>query len=100
MAHEKRKDNVAKLMKQLKNKNIKVDVSWDDRGDIWYNHDKSWRMTNDIDRYEYHTIIQDDAVLCDNFLDNIYKELAKGYDVYNWYIGTARPLQEYANKGE
>jgi hypothetical protein len=85
MAHPKRKENVDLIVKTLKNKNVKINVSYDDVGCIWYNHRKSWELIDDIDRYDYHTVIQDDAIISKDFIKNMYDELEKGYDVYNRY---------------
>lgn len=99
MAHPVRENFVDELVASL---DRPVPVHWDlagpptSQGDQrWRNGDGAWRMYDpDAD---WHVVIQDDAIVCEDFLAGFEKALAHVPDsnaqVVSAYVGSKRPSQ-------
>lgn len=61
MAHPSRKRYFPYLFKKLGNSPISIDGGWG----IWENAKKAWKLFDP--KANYHTVIQDDALICNNF---------------------------------
>lgn len=59
MAHPKRKEWAEELSKELK-----CPIYYDTDNTIWNTCKGAWKLATDSD---YHFVIQDDAILCNNF---------------------------------
>jgi hypothetical protein len=63
MAHPKRKDFIPYLQEKLG----KCPVSFDEGFGLWENAKHAWKMYDP--KADYHLVIQDDAIICDNFME-------------------------------
>lgn len=83
MAHPKRKEWAEELAKTLN-----CSIVWDERNDIWDTARRAWlELSND--ECEFGVVIQDDAILCDNFIEEVHKLVIKTYHyrtIYQLYI--------------
>jgi len=99
MAHPSREKHFEYLKERLGNPKFSIDV--DSKGLIW-NCERAWKMY-DLDS-DYHVVIQDDAIVCDNFKERAEKIIEKeikdrGEMVFNFYYGTREMLKKEAEEG-
>lgn len=86
MAHPKRKEWAEELSKQL----LDAPIIYDEKQNIWDTCRRSW-LLYDRDA-EYHLVIQDDAILCYNFIEKAKQVLRTGKIfnedyIYSFYAG-------------
>jgi len=99
MAHPSREKYFGYLKEKLSNPKFSIDV--DSKGLLW-NCVNSWKM-HDLDS-DYHVVIQDDAIVCDDFknrAEKIIEEVIKkhGKIAFNFYYGTRGAMKEEAFAG-
>jgi len=83
MAHPRRKEMVEELLKQLP----ATQVAWDTDNNVWHTCRASWELYDKT--ADYHVVIQDDALVCDDFITKaieILKSLEKP-QVVCFYVG-------------
>ena len=101
MAHPKRAKYVNIIMKKLSDEydgSFNYTVVWDEKNSIHDTWKRSWETRNkDAD---YHLVIQDDAVLCDNFIEKVYKYLNIGLPAYNFHCRKRTDLMKQAEKAK
>lgn len=79
MAHKKRKHLIPYLHEKLG----KVPVIWDRKNNLWDTCRRAWLAYDP--KYEYHCVIQDDALVTDNFYKKAEKFLT-GDRVISFYL--------------
>ncbi|MEO5915556.1 MAG: hypothetical protein ABIS50_15085 [Luteolibacter sp.] len=91
MSHPSRRDMVAGLLDQLGD----VPVSEDNGRGLIENCDRAWQMAGDAD---WHVVIQDDAILCDDFLTRAREFLAtlEAPRLVSFYHGNKRSTRDKA----
>lgn len=77
MAVESRKEHADSVLKEVMDNNTSK-IIYDDKGingggNPWYNAKRCWLTDTDAD---YQMVIQDDAILCTDFLEYVYKCIA------------------------
>ena len=89
MAHPDRAWMVDELSDAL---GVDHTVHWDRRGDRWETGSRAWSAADK--RAKWHVVIQDDAILCDDFTDRVFSflETRKSQPV-SFYLGAGRPRQ-------
>lgn len=87
MAHPSRKH----LIPYLKEKLGDIPVSMDTDNNIWHTCREAWRLA-DLSK-DYHFVIQDDAIICDDFHKKLSDLINNGEHVYNLYLGRPRMIQ-------
>jgi len=96
MAHPSRKELVDKLLKIIPN----TPISWDKKNNIWDTCKRAWKLYDP--NSDFHLVIQDDAILCKDFLKEIEKFPIEDR-VYSLYIGNRpkfkRSLKKAKRKG-
>jgi hypothetical protein len=76
-----------------------VFISMDQGEGIWENRKRA-SLAYDKEA-THHVVIQDDAIICENFLDLAEKEIEKRPDhAFSFYFGNRRNMQEKAKIGE
>jgi hypothetical protein len=100
MAHPQR----AGFIDGLREKLGPVPVSFDEGIGIWENCKRSWRL-HPMDS-EYHTVIQDDAIVCDHFQSMAVSAIRDARSVtgsdwpaLSFFFGKRKMMQEVAKKG-
>lgn len=73
--------NIKKIQNDL---GAGVPYSLDDTGNLWENCKSAWRMYSPA--ADFHLVLQDDAVLCPNFIKELTTVLEPG-KVYSLYFG-------------
>jgi hypothetical protein len=86
MAHPKRKDWAEQI-----SKDIGCNITWDQIND---RHDTGLRAIKSCDlEADWHVVVQDDVILCDNFVETVYNSLR--------YVPTTSPVGfYYGGKGK
>jgi len=81
MIHPKRE----KYLSYLKNNIPDLKVNWDEGKGVWDTARRAW-LSYDPDK-EFQCVIQDDVILCNDFVDKVEKLVEKGDEyVYNLFI--------------
>jgi hypothetical protein len=93
MAHPKRKGMVDDLLKIIPN----TPVAWDRKNNIWDTCKRAWQLYNP--NADFHLVIQDDAILCKDFLNEINKFPNKDR-VYSLYIGNREKFKKSLEKAK
>lgn len=79
MAHESRQEFFPYLAERLGNPPFSIDKAWPENIGLWANCRRAWMMHDP--EAVYHVVIQDDAIVCDNFkeraFDAIYSAIRK-----------------------
>lgn len=82
MAHPKREDHIDYLHKQLG----PVPVAWDRKDSVWDTAKRAWDLHGD--QSAYHVVVQDDAIICDDFYERLQSIiLAYPDSAYCLYMG-------------
>lgn len=90
VAHPSRIPQSRELHKQLPYSAVTVDYEGVGNGE---NHLRCWREVAQKDA-DWYTVIEDDAILCDNFLRHLGEAQEQApTDVVSWYVGTGRPTR-------
>ncbi len=97
MAHPSREKYFGYLKKQLGNSPISIDTGFG----IWENCKRAWRMHNpDAD---WHVVIQDDALVCENFRSMAEKIIDSNRHhkniMFNFYFGNRKAFKDIAAQG-
>lgn len=97
MAHESRAKHFDYLKKHLGDVPFSIDDNKQKLG-TWGNCKRAWSLRDKTK--DYHLVIQDDAVLCDNFMEKVSEfinkypnesyQLFRGKKRQSWAIGTAK----------
>lgn len=98
MAHPKRKEAAEALADRLKQYPFKnVNISFAGADDS--SHEAEWdngrrALEHGIGQGEWHVVIQDDAILCPNFYDNLVGAInaVPTKSLISLYTGTSRPM--------
>lgn len=93
MAHPKRKARAEALATELKSYSfMDVAVVYDEINDEWHTGKRA--LQRGVNKGEWHTVIQDDAILTPNFYENIEGAVKalKEKSLISLYTGTSRPL--------
>lgn len=93
MAHPKRREQATALYLELVNYPFAdVSVTWDEQNNEWHTGERA--MRRGADRGDWHVVIQDDAILCADFFDNLAAALRVVPErvLVSLYTGTGRPL--------
>ena len=69
MAHPRRREMVTELLKQLPD----TPVFWDTDNNLWHTCKGAWLMHDPT--ADYHVVLQDDALLCDDFMQRATETL-------------------------
>lgn len=96
MAHPSRKDFVDYLHGRLGN----IPVSFDEGCGVWENCKRAWRL-HDPDA-DFHCVIQDDAIICDDFHMLATLAIQTGWDkgcATSLFFGKRTPLINEARRG-
>ena len=96
MAHPSRKEFFTYLKERLGD----VPISIDEGCGIWENCKQDWRLHDP--KADYHIVIQDDAIVCDNFIELATKAITDGKEkgcVTSLFFGKRKLLQDIAEKG-
>lgn len=94
VAHTNRHTQAANLSHQLGN----ASIAWDD-GQLGegLNHDRAWRIAATQSKANYGVVLEDDAILTENFLQQAALALAEApAPIVSFYTGTSRPPQYQA----
>lgn len=97
MAHPTRQKHVLQYMKpRLSSPKIRFNINWDynSRGS-WWNAKECWRMA----RGTHHMVIQDDAILADDFVEGVLLALEANPDVPVCWYGNDSVLDRAAKAG-
>lgn len=102
MAHPSRENFIPYLKEKLGNVPVSMDTR--SRGLIW-NCLNAWKMFDQT--ADYHLVVQDDAIICDNFMERAIKTIEdfnKGYIpsplvCFNFYYGTRVAFRAEAAEG-
>jgi len=85
----------------LKSKLGDVPLSMDNGIGIWANCKQAWRLHNP--EAEWHVVIQDDAIVCDDFLRKAENEIMKaeelGCDYANFFFGKRKLMDVHQKFG-
>ena len=94
MAHPSREKYFDYLKRKLGNPKFSVDKGWG----LWENCKRSWQLYNP--KLEYHLVVQDDAIICDDFIKKAEEVIikAKGKAI-SFYYGYRGNLIREAAKG-
>lgn len=95
MAHPSR----AQFFDYLREKLGDVPFSIDEKSEgVWPNCRRAWKLYDP--EAEYHLVVQDDAVICDNFLERALKEIERsgGDKAISFYFGLRGNLTEEASR--
>lgn len=79
MAHPKRKKMVETILQEIPG----TPVVWDKKNSIHDTWERSWKERDKT--ADYHLVVQDDAILCDDFLQRVYNWLNLKKPVYNFH---------------
>lgn len=96
MAHPKRRKQAnALLVKLSQYPFIQCYITWDRKNSEWDTGERALR-TGIKAGADWHVVLQDDAVLCDNFYDNLVGALntVPLKSLISLYTGTARPMPD------
>lgn len=98
MAHPKRRASAEALALQLK-KYPFMDVSISFDGTDEFSHQSEWdngkrALLKGINRGDWHIVVQDDAILCPDFYNNLVGAInaVPSKSIISLYTGTARPM--------
>jgi len=99
MAHPSRQEHFGYLRDTLGDCTIPISV--DDGCGIWENCKKAWRLRDP--EAEYHLVLQDDAIICDNFKELAIKEIEKseklGCGALSFYFGKRMGMRHIGKEG-
>lgn len=84
MAHPKREEWARELGDELD-----AEVIWDQKNNLWDTCKRAW-LANDLEK-DYSMVLQDDVILCDNFIQEARKMIGDDY-IYSMYSGDFRAL--------
>lgn len=96
MAHPKRRKQAEKLLVQLAGQGfIMRYITWDQNNNEWDTGSRALAAGIGSGS-DYHVVLQDDAILCPNFYDNVVAALAAlpQRSLVSFYTGTGRPLPD------
>ncbi len=99
MAHPSRKDNFEYLSSRLGG----APFSIDEGVGIWENCKRAWRLHDP--EAEYHVVIQDDAIVCDNFLERAEKKIIEARAItatdpaLSFFFGKRQWMKDVGYKG-
>lgn len=98
MACPKRHDMVtANLLPYLKHPDVEVTTSWDvHRNGLWWNAKRCWSRAGSA---QHHMVIQDDAILCKNFLPAVLMALEANPDVPIGWYGKSSAVERVVKSG-
>lgn len=93
MAHPSRTEYISSLREKLGD----VQVAYDKGRGMWKTCKAAWKM---YDREaDFHVVIQDDAIVCDDFYERAKKILEVDYAAYSFYFSNSPALVSMASKG-
>lgn len=93
MAHPKRREAAEALYLELVNYPFAhVSITWDEQNNEWHTGERALRCG--ANKADWHVVIQDDAILCDDFYGNLVAALSVLPErvLTSLYTGTGRPL--------
>jgi len=96
MAHPKRRQQASRLLAKLSNYPfIQCYITWDEQNDEWHTGERAIR-SGVAAGADWHIVLQDDAILSDNFYTNVENALTyvPSKSLVSFYTGQARPLKE------
>jgi len=94
MAHPSREKFFPYLQERLGDIPISVDTG---KG-IWDNCKRAWQAS-EIEKAEYHLVLQDDAIICHDFRKKAEEILSVGHRAYSFYFGNRQRFRRLAQKG-
>jgi hypothetical protein len=97
MAHPNRAEFIPYLQGKIGTFPVSVPVAMDDGCGIWENAKRAWRMFDPM--ADYHIVIQDDAIICNDFLARAIAEIeAHPKHAFSFYFGNRVRFQATAEK--
>jgi len=97
MAHPSREKYFGYLKEQLGDVPFSIDTK---SIGVWPNCKRAWQMHDPS--ADYHVVIQDDAILCENFIEKAIEVLEKNKDrgtAFSFFYGTRQDWVEEGKKG-
>lgn len=92
MAHPSRAAMVPTLLGMLPG----AQVYWDTNNTIWDTCKGAWKLHDPS--ADYHVVIQDDAIICQNFEERARKLLESGFSAYSFYFSNSTSLKQMADE--
>jgi hypothetical protein len=96
MAHSSRAKYFPYLNRMLGDVKFSIDKAGAEIG-VWNNCKRAWMMHDP--KAEYHVVIQDDAIICENFRQRAEKILTSKEQAYNFYFGNRQQYRQAAKDG-
>jgi hypothetical protein len=93
MAHPSRAKYFSYLNGKLDGPRFSIDEGWG----LIENNRRAWKMYDP--KADFHTVIQDDAIVCDHFKERAIDILASTDWAYNFYFGNRENLKSTAIQG-
>lgn len=94
MAHPSREKYFPYLRERLgPNVPFSIDQGWG----LWENCKRAWELRDRTK--DFHVVIQDDALICEDFMLKAEKFIQKGYKAYSFYFANSPALKKIADIG-
>lgn len=97
MAHESRVEWFPYLREKLGDVPFSIDKKGKENIGIIKNCMRAWSMYDPT--ADFHTVIQDDALICDGFKEKAVETVNAGFVAYSFYFSNAPALRKVAEQG-